>query len=175
MAVVYLQEGTRVTFELANTVPILREEYVSPGVGTVTVKGIFNQSAHIETTDGTRFRTLQPRKDKDRPDQLTYPVVYLPSKDPAFRLLSPLEYAGSGRIPRLRFTTALDDQSYLFKPISADQRAFDLWDGMETVRLVTRERGGSFILDATVLAPVPSVLVLLFPWLDSQIVPQRRS
>jgi hypothetical protein len=50
-----------------------------------------------------------------------------------------------------------------------------MWDSMEMQRLVEREPGGSLIDPVRVLAPVPTVLVLLFPWLDSQTVVYRGS
>ena len=41
---------------------------------------------------------------------------------------------------------------------------------MEMHRLVEREPGGSLIASLRLLAPVPALLVLLFPWLDGQTV-----
>ncbi len=40
-------------------------------------------------------------------------------------------------------------------------------------RLVEREPGGTLIAPLRVLAPVPVVLALLFPWLDNQTVTYR--
>jgi hypothetical protein len=45
---------------------------------------------------------------------------------------------------------------------------------MEMSRLVSREAGRALIADATVLAPIPSVLVLLFPWLDNQAIAYKQ-
>jgi hypothetical protein len=171
----YLEEETRVTFELQGTLPIFRERYVSPQAGTVVLKGFFSQTAHIETLDGTRYRMLQPKRDRTLPNQIVFPVVYLPHKESAFRLLSPLRDTGSGQIPRLRFTTTFGDGRYVFRQVRAGRREFELWDGMEMQRLVRREPSRALIADSTVLIPVPAVLVLLIPWLDNQTALHRRS
>jgi hypothetical protein len=175
MPLAYLEEDTRVIFELQGTLPIFRERYVSSQAGTVVLKGFFSQTAHMETLDGTRYRTLQPKRDRALPNQIVYPIVYLPHKDRAFRLLSPLKDTGSGPIPRLRFTTTLDDGQYVFRQARAGRREFELWDGMEMQKLVRREPGRALIADSTVLIPVPAVLVLLLPWLDNQTALHRRS
>jgi hypothetical protein len=170
----YIPEETLITFELQGALPIFRETYHSPQVGTVTLKGFFNQSAHIELEDGTRYRTLGPRKDKLYPTDLTYPVVHLPDKSAACYMRTPLNLP-KGTMPRLRFTTLLDEQQYVFKQISPGRRGFELWDGVEMNRLVERETySAKLIPNLTVLVPVPTLLILLFPWLDSQTVLYRR-
>lgn len=173
MSLEYLAEDARVTFELQGTLPILRERYVSPQAGTVVLKGFFNPSAHMETLEGKRYRTLSAKRDKAFPNQIVYPVVD-PDRTEVFRLLTPLEVA-KGSTPRLRYTTTLDDQQYVYRQISPGRRGFELWDAMEMQRLVRRESGSGLVLDATILTSVPAVLVLLFPWLDSQTIVHRRS
>jgi len=170
----YIPKETLITFELQGALPIFRETYHSPQVGTVILKGLLNQSAHIELEDGTRYRTLAPRKDKLYPTDLTYPVVHLPDKSAVFYMRTPLNLP-KGTMPRLRFTTSLDEQQYVFKQISPGQRGFELWDGMEMNKLVEREASvAKFIPNLTVLVPVPALLILLFPWLDSQTVLYRQ-
>jgi hypothetical protein len=169
MAVEYLPEDTLVTFELLGSLPIFREQYVSPQAGKVVLKGLFNQSAHMETQDGTRYRTLSPRRDKERLTEMAYPLVRLPGRVEVCRLLTPIKLE-QGRTPQLRFTTTLDGQSYIWRQIAAGQRGFELWDSMEMNRLVKREPGGSLIAPLRLLHEVPTLLVLLFPWLDSQMV-----
>jgi hypothetical protein len=175
MPFTYVKEDTRVSFELQGSLPIFRERYVSPQVGTVVLKGLFNQTAHIETREGTRYRTLQPKKDKEHPTEIAYPVIHVPPRDEAFRLFSPLKFTDGGSTPRLRFTTTLDNQHYIFKQIRPGQRGFELWDSMEMNKLIQREQGRVLIADATVLVSVPAVLVLLFPWLDNQTMVYQRS
>ena len=170
----YIPKETLITFELQGALPIFRETYHSPQVGTVILKGLLNQSAHIELEDGARYRTLSPRKDKLYPTDLTYPVVHLPDKSAVFYMRTPLNLP-KGTIPRLRFTTSLDEQQYVFKQISPGQRGFELWDGMEMNKLVEREiSSAKLIPNLTVLVPVPALLILLFPWLDSQTVLYRQ-
>jgi hypothetical protein len=103
-------------------------------------------------------------------NQLAYPVVRLPGRLEVCRLRTPLDL-DKGRIPQLRFTVLLEDQYYVFRQITAGQRGFELWDSMEMQRLVQREPGGSLVSNLRVLAPVPTLLLLLFPWLDSQTIP----
>ena len=170
MTLVTLPEGTLVTFSLEGSLPIFREQYVSPQVGKVVLKGLFNQSAHLETMDGTRYRTLAPQRDKERFSEMAYPVVRLPGRVQVCRLLTPIKLEQSGGIPQLRFTTNLENQHYIFRQVSAGQRGFEMWDSMEMNRLIEREPGGSFIAPLRLLAPVPALLVLLFPWLDNQTV-----
>jgi hypothetical protein len=172
MAFEVLSEGTRVTFELAGALPIFREEYVSAQAGKVVLKGLFNQSAHLHMKDGTRYRTLSPRRDKERLTEMAYPLVRLPERLEVCRLLTPIKLE-QGRIPQLRFTVNLDNQHFIYRQIAAGQRGFELWDSMEVNRLVEREPGGSLIAPLRLLAPVPAVLVLLFPWLDHQMVTYR--
>lgn len=173
MSLVYLEQDMRVTFSLEGTLPILRERYVSPQAGTVVLKGFFNQSAHMETPNGTRYRTLSPRKDRHYLGQMAYPIVRLPDKAEVCRLRTPIKLQ-EGLVPRLRFTTTLDDQQYVFRQIAPGRRGFELWDGMEVQRLVKREPGGSLVADLTILVPVPAMLVLLFPWLDNQTIMYTR-
>jgi hypothetical protein len=168
-----LAEGTLVTFNLEGALPIFQERYVSLQAGTVVLRGFFHQRAFLEPLGGARYRTLAPRKDKERLDMLAYPVVRLPDRVEVCRLLSPL-HLDKGQTPQLRFTTLLDDQYYIFKQVSAGQRGYELWDSMEVERLVRTEPGGSLIPNLRVYAPVPALLVLLFPWLVNQAILYRR-
>jgi len=168
-----LAEGTLVTFNLEGALPILQERYVSPQAGTVVLRGFFNQRAFLEPIGGERYCTLAPRKDKEQFDKLAYPVVRLPGKMEVFRLLSPLRL-DKGQMPRMRFTALLDDQYYVFKQVSAGQRGYELWDSMEMERLVRIEPGGSLVPNLRILAPVPALLVLLFPWMANQTILYRR-
>jgi hypothetical protein len=163
----YLPENTRVSLELQGSLPLFRERYVSPQAGTVVLKGIFNQTAHLELLDGSRYRLLSPRQDREYPNQMAYPLVRLPEKAEVCRLRTPIKLE-EGHVPRLRYTTMLDGENYVFTQITAGQRGFELWDGMEMQQLVRRERGRGLLPDLTVLTPVPALLVLLFPWLDNQ-------
>jgi hypothetical protein len=165
-----LPEDTLVTFELQGELPIFQERYVSPQAGTVVLRGFFNQSAHMELPDGTRYRTLSARKDEEHVNQLAYPIVRLPGRLQVCRLRTPLDL-DKGQVPKLRFVTLLEDQYYVFRQITAGQRGFELWDSMEMSRLVQREPGGSLVSNLRVLAPVPTFFLLLFPWLDSQTIP----
>ncbi len=164
----YLPENERITFELQGQLPILCEEYVSPQAGKVVLKGLFNQSAHIELLDGTRYRTLGAKKRDKLSNELDYPVVRLPDKVEVTRLRTPLRLQ-KGVVPQLRYSVALDGQQYVFKQISPGRRGFELWDGMEMERLVERGKP-ALISDAVLLAPVPALLVMLFPWVDSQTI-----
>jgi hypothetical protein len=164
MGIEYLAEGTLVTFELAGSLPIFREQYVSPQAGRVVLKGFFNPSAHLEMKDGTRYRTLSPRRDVEHSSEMAYPLVRLPERAEVCHLLTPIRIE-SGGVPRLRFTTVLDNQSYVLRQITAGQRGFELWDGTEMNRLSKHEPRGSLIAPLRLLAPVPALLVLLFPWL----------
>jgi hypothetical protein len=170
----YVPEGSRITFELQGSLPIFRETYVSPQAGTIVLKGLFNQRAHIELKDGTRYRTLPARKDKTFPTDLSYHVVHLPDKSKVFTLRTPLNLP-KGTVPRLRFVTSLDEQQYVFRQITAGRRGFELWDSLEMNKLVEREtRPAKLVNDLNVLAPVPAVLIMLFPWFDSQTIMYRR-
>jgi hypothetical protein len=166
--IVYLPEETRVSFELQGSFPVFRETYYSPQAGTVTLKGLINQSAHIELEDGSRYRTIAPRKARDHPTELSYPVVHLPDKTPVLFVRTPLKTPNDAR-PRLRFTTSLDDQQYVFRQISPSQRGFELWDSMGMQKLIERQVSPTKLVpDLVLLKPVPVLLVLLIPWLDSQ-------
>jgi hypothetical protein len=169
----YLDGGTQVSFELGGGLPIFREEYHSPQVGTVVLKGLFNQSAHIELLDGTRYRTLSVRKDNRYPTDIVYPVVHMPGKTELCLLRSPLHYE-KGSVPRLRFTTEFDGQGYVFKQITAGQRGFELWDRLEMNKLVDRTASPKLIRDLVIVEPVPAFFALLFPWFDSQTIMYRR-
>ena len=169
-----LAEGTLVTFNLEGALPIFQERYVSPQAGTVVLRGFFNQRAILEPPGGARYRTLAPRKDKEQLNQLAYPVVRLPDKVEVCRLLSPL-HLSKGQTPQMRFTTLLDDQYYIFKQVGAGQRGYELWDSMEIDRLVRVEPGGSLVPNLRVYAPVPALLVLLFPWLANQAILYKQS
>lgn len=170
----YVPENTRIHFELRTSVPIFREEYHAPELGTCLLVGLFNQKARLELLDGRRYRTRGPRKIDDYPNDLVYPVVHMPDKSRAFRLHSPL-HLQKGSLPRMRFSTQLDGHDYVFRQISAGQRGFQLWDGMEMNKLVDRGPPTKLMPDLTVLFPVPAVLLLLFPWLDSQTIMYRQT
>jgi hypothetical protein len=163
-----LAEGTLVRFNLEGALPIFQERYVSPQVGTVVLRGFFNQRAILEPIGGERYRTLGPRKDKEQLNMLAYPVVRLPGKAEVMRLLSPLRFE-KGSTPQMRFTTLLDNQYYIFKQVRG-QRGYELWDSMEMERLIRIEPGGSLVPNLRLYAPVPALLVLLFPWLANQTI-----
>lgn len=169
----YVPENTFVSFELQNSLPIFRERYYSPELGTVLLVGLFNQKARLELLDGRRYRTLGPRKIDNYPNDLVYPVVHMPDKSEAFLLHSPLRFQ-KGTLPRMRFSTQFDGHDYVYRQITAGQRGFELWDGMEMNKLVRREAPTKLMPDLTVLTPVPAVLLLLFPWLDSQTIMYRQ-
>jgi hypothetical protein len=168
-----LAEGTLVTFDLEGALPIFEERYVSPQAGTVVLRGFFNQRAILEPPGGNRYRTLAPRKDKEQLNMLAYPVLRLPEKVEVCRLLSPL-HLDKGQTPQMRFTTLLDNQYYIFKQVRAGERGYELWDSMEMDRLVRVEPGGSLVSNLRVYAPVPALLVLLFPWLANQAILYRK-
>ena len=173
--VVYIPEETLVTFELQGSLPIFRETYVSPQAGTVVLRGLINQRAFITLEDGSQYRTLVPRKVHDYPMDLTYPVVHLPDKTPALYLRTPLKTAKDG-VPSLRFTTSFDDRQYVYRQVSPSRRGFELWDGLGMQKLVERPASPPKLMsDLTVLVSVPALLVLLFPWLDSQTAILRQS
>jgi hypothetical protein len=172
MAVEYLSEGTVVTFELDGSLPIFREPYVSQHAGKVVLKGLIHQSAHLETKDGTRYRTLPARRDRDRLSEIAYPLIRLQDRVEVCRLLTPIEI-DHNRSARLRYYTMLDNRRFIWRQISPGQRGADLWDGTETARLVERTTGGSLIAPLRLLAPVPVLVVLLFPWLDNQMMTYR--
>jgi hypothetical protein len=171
--VAFLAENTRVTFELQGGLPIFREEYASPQAGKVVLKGLFNQSAHLELLDGSRYRTRQPRKVEKFPTDLVYPLVRLPSKTEVLLLRTPLKL-GQGSVPRLRFSTTLDGQRYVFRQVSPGRRGFELWDGLEVQKLVNRGASSKLVPDLMVLSSVPVLLVLLLPWLDSHTITYKR-
>jgi hypothetical protein len=170
----YLPEGTRVTFELRGALPILREEYHSPQAGTIVLKGFFNQTAHLELLDGSRYCTRSARRDNRYLSEIYFPVLHLPDKTEAFGLRTPIK-AGSAT-QRVRFTTLLGEEVYVFKQVSPGKRGFELWESMEVQKLVERARtAAKLIPDLVVLAPVPAILTLLVPWLDNQTyIYQRR-
>jgi len=169
----HLPQDTRVTFKLQNRLPIFREHYTSAQAGTVILKGFFHQTAHIELLDGSRFRLANPRRDDEYPDHLAYPLIRLPERTEVCRLRTPLRLEGS--TPRLRYTTVLENTRYVFRQISAGKRGFELWDSIEMTRLVERIPGSVLLSELIIHAPVPAVLVLLFPWLDSQLMSPRTS
>ena len=167
-SIVYIPPETRVTFELQGALPIFKEEYHSPQAGTVVLRGLFNQRAHITLEDGTQYRTLAPKKTPDYPTDLSYPLVRWPDKTPVLNLRTPLKTA-KDTSPSLRFTTALDGQTYIYRQASPGRRGFELWDSMGIEKLVVRETApAKLVPDLTVLVSVPALLVMLFPWVDSQ-------
>jgi len=172
MSLEYLPEDARVTFALQGGLPIFREQYVSPQAGTIVLKGLVNTSAHLELRDGTRYRTLSARRDRERYNMIAYPLVRLPEKVEVCRLLTPIELDKGHS--QFRFTTTCDNRHYIFKQASAGQRRVELWDSMEIQRLVQREPDRALIAGLRILAPIPALLALLFPWLDSQSIPFRR-
>ena len=120
----FVPENTRVTFELQNQLPIFREDYRADGVGTVTLRGLFNQRAQITLLDGTRYRTLGARKIADFPTDLVYPLVQVaPHKEEVCLLHTPL-HLPPGSVPQLRFWTTLDGEQYVFRQITAGRRGF---------------------------------------------------
>jgi hypothetical protein len=167
----YLPENTRVRFTLGSALPIFSERYESAQAGSVVLKGFFNQSAHMQLLDGTRYRTLAPRRDDSRLDCLAYPIVTVPDKIELCRLHIPIHRENASA--RVRYTTVLDEQQFVFKQIGATRSRFELWNGTEMQKLVQREPSATLLADLTVLIPVPTILVLLFPWLESQILPSR--
>jgi hypothetical protein len=169
-----LAEGTLVTFNLEGALPIFQERYVSPQAGTVVLRGFFNQRAFLEPIGGERYRTLAPRRDSEQLNKLAYPVVHLPDRTEAFRLLTPL-HVDKGQLPQMRYTALLDDQYYVFKQVSAGQRGYELWDSMEMQRLVQVEPGGSLVPNLRLQAPVPTLLILLFPWIANQTILYKQS
>jgi hypothetical protein len=169
----YLAENTRVHFTLASALPILSERYESAQAGSVVLKGFFNQTAHMQLLDGTRYRTLAPRQDDERPDRLAYPIVGVPAKVELCRVRVPIRRE-SASTP-MRYTVVLDEQEFVFKQIGAARHGFELWDGSEMHRLVRREPSTTLLADLTLLIPVPTILVLLFPWLESQILPSGKT
>jgi hypothetical protein len=166
----YLEPEMTVSFFLENAVPILKEAYDVPGAGKRLLRGFFNPKAHIDLLDGTRYRILSPRQDKRYLNQIAYPLVHWPDKLEVCRLLTPvISRRNKSTLPELlRFTTALDGEGYIFKRSKRLGRAFEIWDGMEMDRIVQRELVRKLVLDATVMASVPALLVLLLPWLDNQ-------
>jgi hypothetical protein len=168
-AIAYLEPDTVVTFELQSTLPIFSERYVSAQAGTVVLKGFFNQKAHIETLHGERYRMVSPRRDKKYPNQIAYPIVHLPDKTEVFRFRTPV-YSLSEKTtpPTLRYTAMVEKESYILKRATRLGRAFEVWDGMEIQCIVKREPRRKLIDDSVILAPVPVLLVLLLPWMDSQ-------
>ena len=169
----FLAENTRVTFELQGGLPIFREEYASPQAGKVVLKGLFNQSAHLELLDGSRYRTRSPKKLDKFPTDLVYPLVQLPSKTEVLLLRTPLKL-NKGSVPRLHFSTTLDGQRYVFRQTRPGRRGFELWDGLEVEKLVNREGSSKLVPDLMVLSSVPVLLVLLFPWLDSHTITHKQ-
>ena len=164
-----IAEGTLVQFNLEGALPIFQERYVSPQAGTVVLRGLFNQRAFLEPIGGERYRTLGPRKDKERLDKLAYPVVHLPDRTEVFRVLTPL-HLDKEQTPQMRFTALLDDQYYVIKQVKAGDRGYEIWESMEMERIVQVEPGGSLVPNLRVLYPVPALLVLLFPWLANQTI-----
>jgi len=171
--IAFLAENTRVTFELQGRLPILWEEYASPQAGKVVLKGLFNQSAHLELLDGSRYRTRSPKKIDKFPTDLVYPLVELPSKTEVLLLRTPLKL-NKGSVPRLRFSTTVDGQRYVYRQVSPGRRGFELWDGLEVEKLVNREASSKLVPDLVVLSSVPVLLVLLFPWLDSHTITYKQ-
>ena len=164
----YLPSGTLVTFELQGKLPILREEYRSAQAGTVVLRGFFNPRAHIELLNGARYRTLSARKDPRYPTEIVYPLVHLPDRTEILSLRTPLKLEGTAL--QLRYTTTVEDCRYVFRQINPARRGFELWDGMGMQKLVARGPSSKFMPNLTILAPVPTLLVLLFPWLDNQTI-----
>lgn len=165
-AIQYLPENSRVTFELRGRFPILREQYVSPQAGTVVLKGFFNPSAHLLLLDGTRYRTLAARRDDQSRNQIAYPVVALPDRTEVCRLRTPLRDSAGGT-STFRYTITLDGASYVLRLAGADRRQVELWNSLETQKLAQRQASSSLIPDVVLSAPVPTLLVLLFPWFQN--------
>jgi hypothetical protein len=173
-AIQYLPENTHVTFELFGRFPLFREQYRSSQAGTVVLKGFLNPAAHLELLDGTRYRTLAAKRDEQDHGQLAYPVISLPDKTEVFRLRTPIR-PSKGGAARWRYTTTLDSVTYVLRQASSDRREIELWNGLETQKLVRRKTGGSLIPDLELLAPVPALLALLFPWFQNLAMTTTRS
>jgi hypothetical protein len=173
-AIQYLPENTRVTFELRGHFPLLREQYVSPQAGTVTLKGFLNPAAHLELLDGTRYRTLAAKRDEQYRDQMAYQVISLPDKTEMCRLRTLIRFPASGTA-RWRYTATLDGVTYVVRQAGSDRREIELWNGVETQKLVRRQTSSSLIPDLDLLAPVPTLLVLLFPWFQNLAMTTTRS
>jgi hypothetical protein len=163
----YLSENTKVHLKLEGTLPIFRERYVSPQAGTVELRGFWNPTAHLELLDGTRYRTLSPKRDEADFDQMAYPIVHSLDKSSVCRVRTPIVHR-PGTDPRLRYKVTLYDQQYVYRQLRPGQRGFELWDALEVNRLVRRESARTLVPELFVLSPVPTLLVLLFPWLDHQ-------
>lgn len=164
----YLEPDTTISFELQGTLPIFKETYVSPA-GKTVLKGLFVPKAYLETTDGITYRVLGARRDRERLNEIAYPLVRLPDKVEVLRLRTPtiaFEARNQAR-PPLRFTCRTEQDTYILKRTPRLGRAFEIWDGMEMHRVVQREPKPGLVLDALVMERIPALLVLLLPWLDS--------
>jgi len=173
-AIQYLPENTHVTFELFGRFPLFREQYRSPQAGTVLLKGFLNPAAHLELLDGTRYRTLAAQRDEQDRNQLAYPLVSLPDKAEVCRLRTPIKRPAGGAA-RWHYTTTLDSVTYVIRQAGADRREIELWNNLETQKLVRRQTSGSLIPDLELLTPVPVLLVLLFPWFQNLALTTSRS
>ena len=165
-AIQYLPENTHVTYELYGRFPLLREQYRSPQAGTVVLKGFLNPAAHLELLDGTRYRTLAAKRDEQDRNQMAYPVISLPDKAEVCRLRTPIKLPTGGSV-RWRYTTTLDSITYVIRQAGSDRREIELWNSLETQKLVRRQTSSSLIPDLDLLAPVPVLVVLLFPWFQN--------
>jgi|GEM_PF-5952311 len=168
MPLIYLEPDTKITFELQGTLPIFKEIYIS-SAGKTVLKGLFAPKAYLETADGTRYRVLGARRDAERLNEIAYPLVRLPDKSEILRLRTPgIAFDARNQTrPPLRFTCRMGQDTYIFKRTPRLGRAFEIWDGMEMYRVVQRESQPRLVLDALVMERIPSVFVLLLPWLDS--------
>ena len=165
----YLPENTTVHFDLEGSFPLFRERYISAQAGIVTIKGIINQTALLEPTDGISCRIAPPKKDDLHENQIVYSAIRLSDKTEVFRLLTPARL-DKGTVPQLRYRADLDGRQYVFRQVKSGRREFDLWDGSELHKVVEQDKGRYVVGDLTVLISVPCLLVLLFPWLNNQTI-----
>ena len=168
----YLSEFTNVHFELQGSLPLFRERYFSAQAGTVTIKGIINQTALLEPKGGGACRISSSKRDDRNDRRIAYPIISLTDKSELLRLLTPARFE-KGAVPELRYGAALDGRQYMFKQAQSGRREFDLWDGPELRKFVHQE-SGYLVGDLKILIAVPLLLVLLFPWLNNQTIMVRK-
>ena len=168
----YLPENTTIHFELQGSLPLFRERYFSPQAGMVTIKGIINQTALLKPKGSQACRiSSSAREDRDN-RRIAYPIVSLTDRSELLRLLTPAQLE-KGTVPQLRYGAVLDGRQYMFTQIQSGRREFDLWDGPERHKIVHQE-SGYLVGDLKILTTVPTLLVLLFPWLNNQTIMVRK-
>jgi hypothetical protein len=105
---------------------------------------------------------------------MAYQVISLPDKTEMCRLRTLIRFPASGTA-RWRYTATLDGVTYVVRQAGSDRREIELWNGVETQKLVRRQTSSSLIPDLDLLAPVPTLLVLLFPWFQNLAMTTTRS